>query len=184
MVVADQERLSPREAADKYNELTRNDLRNLGISYDLFTRTTTANHSRVVRDLFRTLYNKGFIFEQTTLGAFSTTTGHTLPDRYIEGTCPNCGFPRARGDQCDNCGKQLDPVDLIEPRSKIDGTAPEFRETKHLFLDLPAFRDQLIEWIESKEHWRSNVRNFSLNWPVRSSRDPSRVTWTGVSGCP
>jgi methionyl-tRNA synthetase len=162
MVVADREGLSPREAADKYNELTRNDLRNLGISYDLFTRTTTANHGRVVRDLFRTLYEKGFIFEQTTLGAFSATTGHTLPDRYIEGTCPICGFQRARGDQCDNCGNQLDPIDLIDPRSTIDGTTPDFRETNHLFFDLPAFREQLIDWIEAKDYWRPNVRNFSL----------------------
>src|SRR5919197_1765917 len=80
MVVADQEGLSPREAADKYNELTRSDLRNLGVSYDLFTRTTTPNHYRVVQDLFKTLYDKGFVFEQTTLGAFSATTGNTLPD--------------------------------------------------------------------------------------------------------
>ena len=162
MVIADDEGLSPREAADKYNELTRDDLRNLGISYDLFTRTTTGNHARVVRDLFRTLHEHGFIFEQTMLGAFSSRTGNTLPDRYIEGTCPICGFTHARGDQCDNCGNQLDPIDLIDPRSKIDGTTPEFRETNHLFLDLPAFRDQLIEWIESKGYWRPNVRNFSL----------------------
>src|SRR3954463_16580797 len=162
MVIADDEGLSPREAADKYNELTRNDLRSLGISYDLFTRTTTGNHARVVRDLFRTLHEHGFIFEQTMLGAFSTRTGNTLPDRYIEGTCPICGFTRARGDQCDNCGNQLDPIDLIDPRSKIDGTTPEFRETSHLFLDLPAFGDRLIEWIESKDDWRPNVRNFSL----------------------
>jgi len=162
MVVADEEGLSPREAADKYNELAREDFRQLGLSYDLFTRTTTANHRRVVRDVFRTLYERGFIFERTTLGAFSATTGHTLPDRYIEGTCPNCGFPNARGDQCDNCGKQLDPIDLIDPRSKIDGSTPEFRETQHLFLDLPSFKDRLLEWIEGKEHWRPNVRNFSL----------------------
>lgn len=162
MVIADQEGLSPREAADKYNELTRTDLRNLGISYDLFTRTTTPNHYHVVQDIFKTLYEKGFIFEKTTLGAFSASTGNTLPDRYIEGTCPNCGFPHARGDQCDNCGKQLDPIDLINPRSKIDGTTPVFRETQHLFFDLPAFQDRLIEWIESKHHWRPNVRNFSL----------------------
>src|SRR5215208_1852146 len=162
MVIADDEEVSPREAADKYNELTRNDLRNLGISYDLFTRTTTGNHARVVRDLFRTLYERGFIFEQTMLGAFSSRTGNTLPDRYIEGTCPICGFESARGDQCDNCGNQLDPIDLIEPRSKIDGTTPLFRETNHLFLDLPAFAEQLTEWIEGQRHWRANVRNFSL----------------------
>ncbi len=162
MVVADQEGVSPREAADRYNELTRTDLRNLGISYDLFTRTTTPNHHHVVRDVFKTLYDKGYIFEKTTLGAFSAATGNTLPDRYIEGTCPNCGFPEARGDQCDNCGKQLDPADLIEPRSRIDGEPPVFRETQHLFLDLPAFKDRLLEWISAKKNWRPNVKNFSL----------------------
>jgi methionyl-tRNA synthetase len=162
MVAADREGLSPRETADRYSELTRKDLHDLGLAYDLFTRTTTANHYRVVQDLFRTLYEKGYIVEKTTMGAFSATTGHTLPDRYIEGTCPICGFESARGDQCDNCGNQLDPIDLKNPRSKIDGTTPVFKETNHLFLDLPAFADQLTEWIEKHEHWRPNVRNFSL----------------------
>ena len=162
MVAADREGLSPRETADRYSELTRKDLHDLGLAYDLFTRTTTANHYRVVQDLFRTLYEKGYILEKTTMGAFSATTGHTLPDRYIEGTCPICGFESARGDQCDNCGNQLDPIDLKNPRSKIDGTTPVFKETNHLFLDLPAFADQLTEWIEKHEHWRPNVRNFSL----------------------
>jgi methionyl-tRNA synthetase len=162
MVTADREGLSPRETADKYSRLIREDLRSLGLSYDLFTRTTTRNHYRVVQDVIRTLYDNGYIFEQTTLGAFSATTGHTLPDRYIEGTCPICGFPDARGDQCDNCGNQLDPVDLKDPRSKIDGTPPVFKETEHLFLDLPAFTDQLTAWMQEQKHWRPNVRNFSL----------------------
>ena len=162
MVAADHEGLSPRETADRYSKLIRENLHDLGLSYDLFTRTTTANHYRVVQDLFRTLYENGYIVEKTTMGAFSTTTGHTLPDRYIEGTCPICGFDSARGDQCDNCGNQLDPVDLINPRSKIDGTAPIFKETNHLFLDLPAFAERLTEWVEQQKHWRPNVRNFSL----------------------
>jgi methionyl-tRNA synthetase len=163
MVAADREGLSPRETADRYSRLIREDLRNLGLSYDLFTRTTTRNHYRVVQDLFKTLYENGHIVEKTTLGAFSAATGHTLPDRYIEGTCPICGFEFARGDQCDNCGNQLDPIDLKNPRSKIDGTTPVFRETQHLFLDLPAFAKRLTEWIEGQEHWRANVKNFSLN---------------------
>jgi methionyl-tRNA synthetase len=162
MVIADQEGVSPREAADRYNQFTREDFQKLGLSYDLFTRTTTPNHARVVRDIFRTLYEHGYVFEQETLGAFSASTGHTLPDRYIEGTCPICGFPQARGDQCDNCGNQLDPTDLIDPHSTIDGTTPEFRTTKHLFLDLPKFKERLREWIEPKTNWRPNVRNFSL----------------------
>jgi methionyl-tRNA synthetase len=174
MVAADKEGVSPRELADRNNEIIRDDLRRLGLSYDLFTRTTTENHHRVVRDLFRTLYERGFIIEQTTLGAFSASTGRTLPDRYIEGTCPICGFGAARGDQCDNCGNQLDPEDLIDPRSKIDGEPPVFRETSHLFLDLPAFKEQLADWIGKQDHWRPNVRRFSLEL-VRELR-PRPVT--------
>jgi methionyl-tRNA synthetase len=164
MVAADSEGRSPRETADHYSRLIREDLRALGLSYDLFTRTTTQNHARVTRDVFRTLYDHGYLIEETTLGAFSPTTGHTLPDRYIEGTCPICGFPHARGDQCDNCGNLLDPIDLIDPRSTIDGATPVFKETKHLFLDLPAFADRLHDWIGRQTHWRPNVRNFSLRY--------------------
>jgi methionyl-tRNA synthetase len=162
MVAADREDVTPQELVDRNNEVIREDLRRLGLSYDLFTRTTTANHHGVVRDVFRTLYERGFLVERTMHGAFSAATGRTLPDRYIEGTCPICGFPDARGDQCDNCGNQLDPQDLIDPRSKVDGEPPVFRETSHLFLDLPAFREQLRTWIETQSHWRPNVRRFSL----------------------
>src|SRR5207302_10507300 len=132
MVAADKSGVSPHELADENNTLIREDLRNLGISYDCFTRTTTRNHHRVTQDLFRTLYERGYLIEQTTLGAFSPSTSRTLPDRYIEGTCPICGYAEARGDQCDNCRNQLDPVDLIDPRSIIDGSTPEFLETQHL----------------------------------------------------
>jgi len=164
MVAADAAGESPRETADRFNAFIREDLRDLGLSYDLFTRTTTRNHARVTQDIFRTLYDKGYVVERETLGAFSAATGHTLPDRYIEGTCPICGFHAARGDQCDNCGNQLDPTDLIDPRSRIDGTPPVFRKTKHLFLDLPAFKERLTEWLGGKENWRPNVRRFSLNF--------------------
>ena len=164
MVAADAAGESPRETAERFSALIREDLRDLGLSYDLFTRTTTPNHYRVTRDLFRTLHDKGYIVEQETLGAFSASTGHTLPDRYIEGTCPICGYESARGDQCDNCGNQLDPVDLVDPRSRVDGTTPEFKKTKHLFLDLPAFKEGLTTWIESQDGWRQNVKRFSLNF--------------------
>jgi methionyl-tRNA synthetase len=163
MVAADKEGVSPRALADRFNRVIREDLLRLGLSYDIFTRTTTRNHYRVVQDVFRTLYDRGYIVEKTMRGAFSASTGHTLPDRYIEGTCPHCGYPEARGDQCDNCGRQLDPVDLIDPRSRTDGQPPVFKDTAHLFLDLPAFADQLAAWIERQRHWRPNVRNFSLN---------------------
>ncbi|HEY0415935.1 MAG TPA: methionine--tRNA ligase [Gaiellaceae bacterium] len=162
MVAADREGKSYREVADFYNRAHREDFRRLGFTYDCFTRTTTRNHERTTQDLFRTLYDHGAIVERNQLVSFSPVTGHTLPDRYIEGTCPICGYTEARGDQCDNCGNQLDPTDLIDPRSRIDGSVPEFRETNHLFLDLPRFADTLRAWIEGKTTWRPNVRNFSL----------------------
>jgi methionyl-tRNA synthetase len=162
MVTADREGKSYREVADFYNHAHREDFRRLGLSYDCFSRTTTRNHERVTRDIFKTLYERGAIVERAQRVSFSATTGHTLPDRYIEGTCPICGYPEARGDQCDNCGNQLDPTDLIDPRSKIDGSTPVFREANHLFLDLPRFADELRTWIKGHENWRPNVRNFSL----------------------
>jgi len=162
MVAADKEGKPYAEIADYYNAAFREDFRRLGLSYDCFSRTTTLNHERVTQDFFKTIYAHGAIVEQTQMVSFSPTTGHTLPDRYIEGTCPICGYTEARGDQCDNCGNQLDPIDLINPRSKIDGTTPEFRETKHLFLDLPRFADALRHWIQKHDDWRPNVRNFSL----------------------
>ena len=162
MVAADREGKSYRDVADFYNAAHREDFLRLGFAYDCFTRTTTRNHERVTQDLFETLYEHGAIFERAQLVSFSPSTGHTLPDRYIEGTCPICGYPEARGDQCDNCGNQLDPTDLINPRSRIDGSVPEFRETNHLFLDLPRFADVLHAWIQGHGEWRPNVRNFSL----------------------
>jgi methionyl-tRNA synthetase len=163
-VQADAEGLSPRELADRYNRVIAEDLTNLGMSYDLFTRTTTRNHYATVQEIFTGLYENGYIFAKTALGAISPSTGRTLPDRYIEGTCPICGYPNARGDQCDNCGNQLDPVDLINPRSRINGEMPLFVETEQFFFDLPAFTEILGTWLASKRgQWRSNVLNFSLN---------------------
>jgi methionyl-tRNA synthetase len=163
-VQADAEGVTARELADRYNRVIAEDLLGLDMSYDLFTRTTTRNHYAVAQEIFTGLYRNGYIFPKTTRGAVSPTTRRTLPDRYIEGTCPICGFGSARGDQCDNCGNQLDPVDLINPRSKINGETPEFADTEQFFLDLPAFTEALATWLKSKQgSWRPNVLKFSLN---------------------
>jgi methionyl-tRNA synthetase len=163
-VQADKEGVSVREIVDRYNGVIGQDLANLGMTYDLFTRTTTRNHYDVTQEIFLTLLKNGYVFPKTTLGAISPSTGRTLPDRYIEGTCPICGYPAARGDQCDNCGNQLDPTDLINPKSRINGETPVFVEQEHYFLDLPAFADVLGSWLQSKEgDWRPNVLKFSLN---------------------
>jgi methionyl-tRNA synthetase len=163
-VQADAEGVTARELADRYNRVIAEDLAGLGMSYDLFTRTTTMNHYEVTQEIFKGLYDNGYIFAKSTLGAVSPSTGRTLPDRYIEGTCPICGYDSARGDQCDNCQNQLDPVDLINPRSKINGETPVFTETEQFFLDLPAFAAVLGTWLQSKSgQWRPNVLKFSLN---------------------
>jgi methionyl-tRNA synthetase len=166
LVAADAAGVTPRELADENNRLIVQDLHDLGLSYDLFTRTTTVNHYTVAQEMFTTVHRNGYMVERTTKGAISPSTGRTLPDRYIEGTCPICGYDSARGDQCDNCGNQLDPTDLIDPRSKINGETPEFVETQHFFLDLPALADALKSWLDEREAsgtWRPNVIKFSQN---------------------
>ncbi len=163
LVLAEQEGVGPQELADRYNRVIVEDLTNLGLSYDLFTRTTTRNHYAVVQEMFRTVHKNGYMIEQSTLGAISPSTGRTLPDRYVEGTCPICGYDGARGDQCDNCGNQLDAIDLINPHSRINGETPKFVESTHFFLDLPAFASALEAWLRTRTDWRPNVLNFSLN---------------------
>jgi methionyl-tRNA synthetase len=161
---ADKLGLPPREFADRNNTLIVEDLRRLGMTYDIFTRTTTANHYRVTQDLFLKLFEKGYLVKKTQMGAFDPASGRTLPDRYIEGKCPICGFAEARGDQCDNCGNQLDPIDLIDPHQRGSKAPVEFRETEHFFFDLPALAEQLRQWIESHDNWRPNVRRYSLEF--------------------
>jgi len=174
-VQADSEGVSAREIADRYNGVIGHDLANLGMTYDLFTRTTTNNHYAVVQEIFSTLLRNGYIFPKTALGAISPSTGRTLPDRYIEGTCPICGYGSARGDQCDNCGNQLDPTDLINPKSRINGETPLFVDQEHYFLDLPSFTEVLGSWLQSKSgQWRPNVLKFSLN--LLSDLQPRAIT--------
>jgi methionyl-tRNA synthetase len=166
LVAADQQGVTAKELADKNNAVIVQDLLDLGLSYDLFTRTTTGNHYKVVQELFRACQANGYMVERTAQAAISPSTGRTLPDRYIEGTCPICGYTDARGDQCDNCGNQLDPTDLKDPRSKINGETPEFVDTQHYFLDLPALADALGEWLVERDQsgtWRPNVIKFSRN---------------------
>ena len=182
LVAADKEGVTPQELADKNNRIIVEDLVKLGLSYDLFTRTTTGNHEHVVQDLVRGCRDNGYMLVETTPVAIDPKTGNTLPDRYIEGTCPICGAAGARGDQCDNCGNQLDPQDLIDPISKVSGLAPEFKETEHYFLDLPALADSLRTWLDGVEEdgkWRPNVIAFSKHLlddvrPRAMSRD---ISW-------
>lgn len=182
LVAAEEEGVTPKALADKNNRVIVEDLVALGLSYDLFTRTTTVNHEKVVQQMFETCRNNGYMIIEDTDVAIDPISGNTLPDRYIEGTCPICGAEGARGDQCDNCGNQLDPRDLIDPISKVSGQTPEFKVTQHYFLDLPALAEALAVWLNKVEEtgeWRQNVISFSQHLledvrPRAMSRD---ISW-------
>jgi methionyl-tRNA synthetase len=138
------------------------------MSWDLFTETGTENHYRITQDFFLRLYEQGYIFKDTMESPYCPTDRRFLPDRYIEGTCPNCGYNGARGDQCDNCGHTLDPVDLIDPKCRLCGSKDskiEIRSTEHFFLDLPKLQEPLTQWLSTeKDHWRPNTLSFVMNW--------------------
>ncbi|HET90553.1 MAG TPA: methionine--tRNA ligase [Chloroflexi bacterium] len=165
-VVADQQGKTPREVFEHFHRGFLDLFIRLGISYDLFTHTDTENHHRVSRDIFSTLWEKGYLYKQIQEQMYSEAQQRFLPDRYVEGTCPHCGYESARGDQCDQCNTLLDPQDLLNPRSKVDGSIPVIRETEHFFLDLPKLAEiGLADWLnEGKEHWRPNVINFARRY--------------------
>lgn len=161
-VKADELGISPREVVDTYHPEIVTYWHDLGISFDLFTTTMTGNHHRVTQDFFLRLLENGYLKKQSSEQFYDPEAERFLPDRYVEGECPHCGYPDARGDQCDNCGRTLDPTDLIDPRSRLSGATPVRRETEHYVMDLPAFSDRLREWLEAKTTWRRHVKNWAL----------------------
>jgi len=163
-LAAEAQGVAPQQIVDRYHASFVDSWERLGISWDLFTSTATDNHREVACDLWLRLYEEGYIYPGTMKVAYSPDFNRFLPDRYVQGTCPHCKNPDARGDQCDNCGRTLDPVDLIDPAHRREGkTYPiEVRETEQLFFKLSAFQEQVEKWVERQEHWRSNVRNFTL----------------------
>lgn len=164
-VEADKLGISPREVFEHYHERHLKTLRAMGISYDLYSHTDTENHHRIAQGFFTRLHQAGYLYPEKQRQLYSEAEHRFLPDRYVEGTCPVCGFGSARGDQCDNCGSVLDALDLIDPRSKTDGSRPVIRETEHFFINLPAFTERLQAYLESHGgHWRPNVIHFARNF--------------------
>jgi methionyl-tRNA synthetase len=137
--------------------------RELGISFDHYSRTSIPIHHETAQALFRTLHEKGDLIVKEEEQFYSKTTKRFLPDRYVEGDCPHCGYEKARGDQCDGCGKWLGPKELIEPRSKIDGSIPILRKTQHWYLPMGRFAEAWKAWFDGKD-WKENVRNYCLGW--------------------
>ena len=160
---AEEEGVSPAEIVARYHADQVEAFRQLGISFDLYTHTDTENHWAVTTDMFLTLLDHGYIYRDTQRALYCPHCDKWLPDRYVEGICPHCHTPGARGDQCDACGRTIDAVELIDPRCKLCGQQPEVRETEHFFLDLGKANAPLLEWMSSgKEHWRPNVYNFTM----------------------
>jgi methionyl-tRNA synthetase len=159
---AEQESTTPQEVVDKYHQQFVDCWKKLGISFDLFTTTSTPNHTQVTHDIFLTLLNKGYVYKDKMLQAYCPKCQRYLPDRYLEGTCPNCGFPKARGDECDECGKPLNPGELKDLRCYLCSTPPRFESSEHFFLRLSAFQEKLTSWIKEQTHWRRNV--LSTTW--------------------
>ena len=177
---ADQEGITPAQVVERYHADFLDTWERLGISFDLFTHTNTENHERVVHDIFLSLLEQGYIYTDNMLLAYCPGCQRFLPDRYVEGVCPHCRYERARGDQCDQCGRTLDPQDLIEAFCVLCGGTPEFRESEHFFLKLSAFQEPLLEWIREQPHWRANVSNQTRSFLEGGLKDRAitrDLTW-------
>ncbi|MFA5399964.1 MAG: methionine--tRNA ligase [Dehalococcoidia bacterium] len=161
---AEQEGIPPSELATRYHKEFLESWQQLGISFDLFTTTDTANHASVAHDIFLKLLEKGYIYKGSMPQAYCPSCKRSLPDRYVEGTCPHCNFNAARGDQCDNCGHTLNPSDLIDVRCRTCSSTPRFENSEHFFFKLSVFEEQLRKWVGDKDFWRQNVQKFTLGF--------------------
>jgi methionyl-tRNA synthetase len=173
---AEQEGITPSEVFERFHQRFLETQREIGISYDLFTHTDTSNHHRVSQGMFTALLENGYLYRERQKQYYAESLGRFLPDRYVEGTCPHCGYTEARGDQCDQCGRILDALELGNPHTKIDGSVPVVRETEHFVLDLPKLASAVEAYLsEGKEHWRPSVLNFSRNY-VKSGLKGRAIT--------
>ncbi len=161
---ADKENVSAKEIVDRYHSMIKKSFQGMGVAFDNYSRTSLELHHTTSQDFFLTLHRKGHVTEQHVQQFYCTSCSRFLPDRFIEGECPNCHQPGARGDQCESCGRWLEPEQLISPQCKVCGSSPELRETRHWFFRLSAFQKQLEDWQKSKKDWRNNVREFCSGW--------------------
>ena len=179
-ISADKEKTTPKKIVDRYNKEHTENMKQFGISFDLFTRTTTKNHESVVKDIFKTLYDNKYIYEKEVEAFYCKNCKKFLPDRYIEGICPYCKNEESRGDQCDECGKILDPEDLLKVKCKICKGTPEKKTSKHLFFALSKFEKDLLSWMDEKKYWKPSVFKFTKNWLKDGLKDRAitrDMTW-------
>ncbi|MCI6856361.1 MAG: methionine--tRNA ligase [Bacteroidales bacterium] len=164
-IKAKKEGVTPQDIVDRYHKIIKESFEGLGISFDVYSRTTSKIHAKTASDFFKKLYDKGEFVEKTTMQYYDEDAHQFLADRYIVGTCPHCGNTRAYGDQCEACGTSLNATDLIDPKSAITGNVPVLRETKHWYLPLDKWEPRLRQWIlEEHKEWRPNVYGQCKSW--------------------
>ncbi|MEM9981084.1 MAG: class I tRNA ligase family protein, partial [Bacteroidota bacterium] len=174
---AKEEGVTVQEIVDKYHTIIKGSFETFGMSFDIYARTSNATHHQTASDFFKKLYEEGKFIEKTAEQYYDPEAQQFLADRYIQGTCPNCGNPEAYGDQCERCGTSLSPDDLGDPRSMLSGASPIRKATKHWYLPLNDYEDWLRTWILKghKEDWRNNVYGQCKSW-IEQGLQPRAVT--------
>ncbi len=175
LVRAEKEGTTPAAISERYHELNKAAFERLGVSYDLFTTTRTLVHERTVQEVFLALLENGFVRRRTEENPYCPKHQRFLPDRYLNGICPHCGFPNARGDECDNCGRPLEARQLGSPRCALCGTPAEFRPTEHFYLELDRLQPKLAEFIGAQTHWRPGVLRVAQNF-LAEGLHPTPIT--------
>ena len=168
---AEQEGVHPREIIDRFHEINKRSFARFGISFDNYSRTSLPIHYETAQEFFLDIYNKGILKKKKEKQFYDEQAEMFLPDRYVEGTCPICGHPEARGDQCEKCGSDLNQTELIDPRSKVTGQTPVLRETYHWYFPLGEFQDRLKAYLDSHPEWKENVKNYCYGWLKQGLRD-------------
>ena len=164
-IKAKKEGVTPQDIVDRYHKIIKDSFEELGISFDVYSRTTSETHRKTASDFFRKLYDKGEFIEKSSMQLYDEEAGQFLADRYVTGECPNCHAPNAYGDQCEKCGSSLNATDLINPKSAITGNTPVLKETSHWFLPLDKWEPRLRQWIlEEHKEWRPNVYGQCKSW--------------------
>ena len=170
-ISAAKEGVAPAQIADRYHQLIAQEFEGLHIQWELFTSTRTEQHKETVQKIFLELYDKGYIYLQTQEQLYCPQEETFLPDRYVEGRCPICGAEKARGDQCDACGRTFDAKELVDPHCKLCGAQPVVKETEHFFFKWSAFNDRIAQWLKERQNFRPNVLNFTNNYLREGLRD-------------
>ncbi|HKK46705.1 MAG TPA: methionine--tRNA ligase [Balneolaceae bacterium] len=163
-IAAEKEGVSPQDIVDRYHTQNEQSFEDFGISFDYYGRTSDPVHHKTSQEFFLKLYEDGVFVKKTEEQLYDPKAEMFLPDRYVKGTCPNCGYEEAYGDQCENCGTSLSPTELIDPVSAITGDIPETRKTEHWYLPLGDFQEKLEKWLDTRKNWKPNVEGQVKSW--------------------